>query len=159
MINKFIRGKGIFRMNKQLLENSEYLKLVNKLIDEEIIKYAVPVYDYNVIKNISGKEIQFTIDDELFLEVLLLRIRGETIKFSANLKKNKNAKEKKLISDIKQIEESDSLQQLTDILYDKKEELQEIRNQKLTGHIVRSRIQCLGEYKKPTKYFCSLDKS
>ena len=131
--------------------------MVNHLIDEEKLNYAVPVYDFNKVKTIPDNEIQFTISDELFLEMLLLKIRGETIKYCTEKKKKLIKKENELISDIKIIEESDTLLHISDLLNDKKSELQEIRNVKLQGHIIRSRMQQLSENEKPTKYFCSLE--
>ena len=44
--------------------------MVDMLIKEEAAKYAVPVYSTDYIGN-SPDNISFTIDDEIFLEVLL----------------------------------------------------------------------------------------
>ena len=79
-INKFERGRGLWRFNSQLLQNKEYIQLVKNLIKEEIVKYAVAVYSQTFL-NTSGceKEMQLTIDDSTFLEVLLLRIRGKLL--------------------------------------------------------------------------------
>ena len=44
--------------------------------------------------------IAFEISNQLFLETLLLRIRGETIKFSSKLRKIQNNKEQSLIKEI-----------------------------------------------------------
>ena len=46
--------------------------LVNKLIQEEKLKYAIPVYNLNYL-NMSSEDIAFTINDGNFLEMLLLR--------------------------------------------------------------------------------------
>ena len=54
---------------------------------------------------IHDSEIQFTINDQLFLETLLMEIRGKTISFASYLRKNNNDKEKKLIEEIAQMEE------------------------------------------------------
>ena len=45
--------------------------------------------------------LSFEINPELFLDVLLMDIRYTTIQFSANLKRIREADEKKLTSDIK----------------------------------------------------------
>lgn len=157
MINKFVRGRGVFRMNTELLKNENYIQLINKIIKEEKHKYALPIYALNAIDNLPENEIQFTIPDDLFLETILLRIRGETVKFSSEIKKCTKKRENDLISDIKLIEENENLMQITDLLDDKKSELQEIRNSYLKGHIVRSRMQWLSEGEKPSKWFCSLE--
>ena len=49
------------------------------------------------IEDISSNEyLQFIIDDDTFLELLFLRIRGECIKFSSVLKKNNNTTKRAL---------------------------------------------------------------
>ena len=68
----------------------------------------------------------FTIDPDLFLEMLYLRIRGETIKFASLLKKNNNRREQELIKDIEILEsQNDSLDSSN--LLDKKQELESLR--------------------------------
>lgn len=57
--------------------------------------YALPVYSRNGISTISDSEIQFTINDKLFLETLLMEIRGKTISYSSYIKKRNNENEKK----------------------------------------------------------------
>ena len=42
--NNFSIAKGIWKFNYSLLKNKEYLKLINEIIEDEIIKYTVPVY-------------------------------------------------------------------------------------------------------------------
>ena len=46
------------------------------------------------IRNISNEQIEFIKNDQLFLETLLLKVRGNSIKYSS-LRKKKN-KQKKL---------------------------------------------------------------
>ena len=94
------------------------------------------------------KDLVFTIDDDLYLEILFLRIRGETIKFSSMQKKRNNLKEKSLLQNIEHLEvtRNTNLQ----LLSDKKVELENIRNERLQGQIVHPR--------KPSTYFCNLEK-
>lgn len=51
--------------------------------------YALPVYSRNCIPTIFDSEIQFTINDQLFLETLLMEIRGKTISHSSFIKEKK----------------------------------------------------------------------
>ena len=44
-INKFLQGKGLWKFNNSLLECPEYVDLVNGIIVEEKLKYAVPLYN------------------------------------------------------------------------------------------------------------------
>ena len=85
---KFERGKGIWKLNCSLLKQQEYLNMINRLIEHEKQIYSVPIYNYENLSHIPDSDIQFTINDSDFLEVLLLKIRGETIKF-ATKQKNK----------------------------------------------------------------------
>ena len=119
-LNKFTTGKGVWKMNNSLLTNNDYVSTINNIIEEEILKYALPVYNLKFLKNIDGN-VQFKIDSDLFLELLFLRIRGETIKFASMLKKKTNLKEKQLINDIESIESNEVLKNTNyDLLIDKK---------------------------------------
>ena len=43
VMNPFTKGKGIWRFNNSLLYDKDYLNLVNTIIDEEKVKYAVHI--------------------------------------------------------------------------------------------------------------------
>ena len=86
LLNTFNHGKGVWKFNNSLLEDTKYLNLINKIIVEEKQKYAIPLYSVEFL-NENYSDIQFTIDNDVFLEMLLLRIRGETIKFATFEKK------------------------------------------------------------------------
>ena len=77
-------------INCSLLENKDYLSMVNNLMNSEKLNYAVLVYNPNLVNQISDRDLHMNIADGLFLEVLLLKIRGETIKFASRFKKIKN---------------------------------------------------------------------
>ena len=67
--------------------------MINNLIDSEKLNYAALVYNPNFVNQISDRDLHKNIPDNLFLEVLLLKIRGETIKFLSHLKnKEQNLK-------------------------------------------------------------------
>ena len=72
LLNKFRRGKGIWKCNCSLLKDDKYISLVTKIIQEEKLKYAVQVYDLNYLSNISDDDVALTIDDGQFLELVLL---------------------------------------------------------------------------------------
>ena len=107
-INKFKVGKGVWKFNNNLLKNLDYLDLINNTIQNEVLKYAIPVYNLDFIKT-NYKSLNFVIDHDLFLEVLFLRIRGETIKFATTLKKENNIKENELKRDIEHLESNQDL--------------------------------------------------
>lgn len=156
IINKFTRGPGIWKLNCSLLTNPDYIILINRIIDEEKKKYAVPVYNLHYLNTILDSEIQFTVDPKTFLEMLLLRIRGQTISFSSKLKRKKIDTEETLIGQIESLQNQNNICLNDSALEEKKEQLQELRNEKLKGQLIRSRAQWLNEGEKPTKFFCSL---
>ena len=154
ILNNFTLGKGIWKFNNSLLELPQYISLINKVIEDELVKYAVPVYSIDHIK--TGKDLNLIIDYDLFVEVLFLRIRGETIKFASHEKQKNNMAEKQLINDIETLEKSETIHN-PQLIMDKKVELEALRQQKIKGQMVRARVNWLKEGEKPTKYFCSLE--
>ena len=72
-LSSFKHGKGYWKFNNSLLKNQEYLDLINKIITEEKVKYAVPVYSQNYLTN-TDETKEFSIPCDLFLETLFLRI-------------------------------------------------------------------------------------
>ena len=57
--------------------------------------YALPVYNLSYLED-HYKEVQFTIDYDTFLEMPLLCIRGETVKFASFIKTKNESMEKAL---------------------------------------------------------------
>ena len=100
----------------------------------------------------------------MLLEMILLMIRGETIKYSTRKKKEREKLQKQLEEEITKLEKNvtENFQHLTqedfDLLEEKKLRLYDIRRNIIEGVMVRSRCryQELGE--KPTSYFFNLEK-
>ena len=157
LLNKFNHGKGVWKFNNSLLKNTKYLKLTNKIIAEEKQKYDIPLYSVDFL-NENYSDIQFTIANDVFLEMLLLRIHGETVKFATFEKKKKCVHlENTLIKDIETLEANKLLHSSNiELLHDKRHELMALRKIKLRGNSVRSRQQFLQEGEKPGKFFCNL---
>lgn len=105
-IGNFTHGKGLWKFNNSLLHDSDYIKTINTIIMKIKENYALPVYSRNGISTISDSEIQFTINDQLFLETLLMEIRGKTISYSSFIKKRNNEKEKKIVTEMNRLEEN-----------------------------------------------------
>merc|ERR1712074_9970 len=89
--NSFIPGHPLWKHNNSLLTDIEYLNIINNKIHEIKCQYALPIYNLENLNLIPDSELQFTIDDQLFLEVLLMEIRGKSISYSC-FKKKKNEK-------------------------------------------------------------------
>ena len=88
--------------------------------------------------------------------MVLLRIRGETIKFASFQKRKKSEQENRLVKEIANLESKLGHDNLV-IMEEKKVELEKLRERSIQGNIIRSRPQWLIEGEKP-KYFCSLEK-
>ena len=53
----------------------------------------LPVYNADFFKdNLNNDQLQFTVSHQLFLEVLLMEIRGKTISYSSYKKKERERK-------------------------------------------------------------------
>ena len=86
------RGRGYWKFNNTLLKDKDYVSLIKIQLT---MKRTYVSNENNLTHgNISNKEIQFNINDQLFLETLLMMIRGNTIKYSSE-KKKKYKKRKK----------------------------------------------------------------
>ena len=108
--SRFQMGRGVWNFKNSLSENQEYLTLINKVIMQEKIKYAVPFYTLDYLQTTSSSGyIQLVIDDDLFLELLYFKIRGETEKFSSTLKKMVQVKENDLKQNIAFLEATETL--------------------------------------------------
>ena len=95
------RGKGYWKFNNTLLKDNEYVTLIKNTIEDVKKTYVNNGNDVNI----ANDEIQFNINDQLFLETLLMMIRGNTIKYSSEKKKRKRVKEENALEeDIKRLE-------------------------------------------------------
>ena len=153
----FKHGKSYWKHNNLLLTDTEYLNIINKHITETKKQYAVPIYNFENIETIPDSDIQFTINDQLFLDVLLMEIRGKAISYSSFKSKERNKTEQELIERITLIENNLGTNNI-ETLENLKAQLNEIRQEKLKGHVISSRAKHIDKGEKPTKYFCGLEK-
>ena len=102
------------------------------------------------------------IDPQLFLEALLLEIRGKTISYCAWKKKCKNAAQSLALHQLELAEiASDKQPNSEDLLreLDKaREEVNKLAQKEAEGAECRARVKWQVEGEKPSKYFCSLEK-
>ena len=156
------RGKGLWKFNNALLENLEFVDMIKAEISLINQTYALPVYSEAFVATDNGETIDISISSTLFLETLLCQLRGKIIKFSKTLKKQETEAEDTLVSSIKKLQEE------IDSDYDnliKKNSLRELslqlenlREKKIKGCIVRSRASLTDTWEKPSKYFLNLEK-
>ena len=153
------RCRSYWKFNNSLLYDKKYIELVKKSILETKKQYAVPLYNFDNLCSVSNEDIHFLINDQLFFETLLLEIRGKTISYACHKKKTENLEEKNLLSEIERLEllnvlDEDSKKSLDE----NRTKLEILRNKKLQGMIIRSRMQWIDQGEKPSRYFCSLEK-
>ena len=152
------KNNTYWKFNNSLLKDKEYVDLIKKTIDNVIRQYAVPVYNLDNLKNINKEDIVFEINDQLFYETLLLEIRGVTISYSSYKKRKDEKEENSLIMDIERLESTNALNHIEMLtLEEKKMRLQELREHKLKGLILRSKLNWLQQGEKPSNYFCKLE--
>ena len=97
------RGKGYWKFNT-LLKDDLYIEKIKKTIEEVKNTYVV---NQNIDErvNTSNENIEFNVNEQLFLEILLMIIRGNTIKYSSRKKRKKQEEEKKVEEEISKLEE------------------------------------------------------
>ena len=152
--NKFTRGHSYWKFNNSLLRDRAYVNEIKNVIDRVKEQYALPVENI-AIKDIPHNNLTFTINDQLFFEVLLMEIRGKTISYSSFLKKQENKDEEKLLNDLKQLMSEPILNH--DLIRAKNLSLEDLRNKKMEGVKLRSKAKWIDEGEKVTQYFCNLE--
>ena len=153
----FKKGRTFWKFNNSLLKDTTFVNLVKQIIIELKKEYAALVYDFDNISSINDDDLVLTIDDQLFFEMILLKIRGKCISYSTLKKKRQETKlEELLIKEIQHLEESPTGDNVH-VLEQKHMELRNLRNKKLEGMIIRARARWLFEGEKNSKYFCNLE--
>ena len=105
--------------------------------------------------------MEITIPIHLFINTLFCQIRGETIKFSKRQSRILKDEENKLIAKITDLEnkiDKNNTNSEINKLEEHNIKLEELRNNRLKGHQIRSRYQHYKEWEKPSKYFLNLEK-
>ena len=150
-----MKGKGLWKFNNSILHDTEYVKLVKKQIKDVKEQYAVHVYNKETLRDIDNLDIQLTIDDQLFLEILLTKIRGTTISY-ATFKKRERAKlENTPTREIRKLKENAQSDQNFIEIEERKSQLRILRQNEMRGQYIRSPTQWIEEEEKPTISFCN----
>lgn len=155
-MDNFEHGRPLWKHNNSLLADSEYLKIINSKILEVKKQYSLPVYNLDNIDKIPDNELQLVINDQLFLETLMMEIRGKSISYATYKKKSKDIEEKELIKTIQNLE-NNLVEETVPKLEKLKQDLCNIREEKMQGILVRSRANIIENGEKPSQYFCSLE--
>ena len=94
----FSHKSGLWKHNNSLLSDIVYVQEINKKIDDIKLQYALPIYNHQNINEIPDSELQFTISDQLFLETLLMELRGKSISCGSYKKKRNTNYRKQIIN-------------------------------------------------------------
>jgi exonuclease III len=162
MISKHTRGRGYWKFNNSLLNEVEFVKMVKKKIVEIKTQYAASPYNADNVINCPNSEIQFTVNDQLFWETILVMLRGDIMHFASKKKRNEKAEEFNLNKQILEIEEEikqDPTQYIINVekLDILNKDLEKLRKLKIDGMIIRSRVKWTELGEKSTNYFCNLE--
>ena len=156
-LSDFTIGRGLWKFNNTLLHDIEYIQTIKEQIKKVKEQYACLAYNRDNIDQIDSLEIQFTINDQLFLETLLTEIRGKSISFASFRKKERNKLENTLSEDIRLLENNLQTEEVLAEIEKKKSDLKILREEKMRGHFIRSKMQWTEEGEKPSKYFINLE--
>ena len=162
---RFQRGKGFFKFNNSLINDLDYVKIICESIKMVTIQYAEDIYDQDFLDNASPEQLQsviLTINPQLFLECLLLEIRGKTIAYCARQKRLRNGAQNLAIhrlelAEVNSDKEPDNIE-LKRQLDIAREEVEEHNKRVTEGVQCRARVRWQVEGEKPSRYFCSLEK-
>ena len=143
-LNNIKRGPGIWKFNNSLLQDEQFVSKIIKTIKETIIRYAKYEVVFDENDTVVGN-CEFSVNDQLFFETLIMLLRGECISYSSFKKKQTVNDEKNLERKIEILEQSvvtsnDKLSILKEI-DDKKLQLESLRLKIYNGIITRSRIK------------------
>ena len=126
-------------------------------------EYAVMLYDRKEMHNIPISDVQFTISDQLFLDVLLMKRRSKTIAYATMKKRKTKEQEEQLEENIKPLEKKvqrtgEEKKKLEDL----KSKLIEIRSKREwkvycyvlepDGYRKAKKCQHISEFRKKTLY-------
>ena len=141
------------------MKDIKYVAEVKSEIKNVIEEYSVRNNSANVDVECINPGVELVVQDKLFLDFLLMKIRTKTISYATLQNKNRREKEDKLAHEIDAIERKTHKtdEDLRTLKY-KSEELVSIRNRNMEGVLLRSRARWVAEGEKITKYFCNLEK-
>ena len=156
IFKKVQKGKTFWKFNSSLLKNVNYVNEIHASILSIKKQYAASPYNLESIDLIENEYFQTVLNPQLFFEILLLELRSKTIAFSSALKRKEIDRVKQLESEITNLDRSDPLGNF-EVIREKQGELNNIREKRLEGSMVRARAKWIEEGEKPSSYFCNLE--
>lgn len=140
--DKLERGPGFWKLNTSLLQDKDYVDAIKRVIVETV-------------------NLNTEVDPQLLWETIKLQCRGESIKYSSRIRKNKRNKVHKLEKRIQELEQNaiiptnpTEIEQIKKL----KQELDKEIESYTKGSFIRSRARWQEEGERSTKYFFNLEK-
>ena len=159
--SKTKKGRGIWKINNSLLMDEALVLLINEEIELTVRVHACTPYNPEYVKNYTSENIDLMIDIDLFWEVLQAQLRGLIINYATRKKRLQNNRENQLNKEIelatKEINNHVDDRAWNETFKLKQEELEDLREYKLRGALIRARWQQLTEGEKPSKYFLNME--
>ena len=107
---KFKKGKSYWKFNNSLLKDEKYVAEIKDLIKTTTLFYANKDSENYPDFVTQPDLIDFTSDNELFFDVLLMEIRGKTIAYSTFKKGQFIDKEKNILEEIESLENREHIE-------------------------------------------------
>ena len=158
--NQVDRGVGYWKFNNSLLIDAIYVDQVKTTIREIVDRYAASPYQRSNLSDIHPKDVNFIINDQLFLEMLLMEIRTKTISYAAWKNKNSRKAESNLEKEITVLSEKVAKGDVVsnDMLKSKQTDLVNLRKKKMEGVLIRSKTRWMEQGEKPSRYFLNMER-
>ena len=86
-LGKESKNKLLWKFNNSLLKDKLFAEEINDVIKAVVEEYAALPYIREQLSKIPKCDTQFVITDQLFLDVLLMKIRSKTISYAAMKKR------------------------------------------------------------------------
>ena len=163
--SKFQRGRGFFKFNNSLIKDKEYVQLISDTIRKVTALYAEDIYTDTFLENMSPEDQQnivLTIDPQLFLEALLLEIRGKTIGYCAWKRKCNSNSYNLAVHNLESLEIASDKQpnsiNIKEQLEQARLEVQSFEKKNVEAAKIRARVRWELDGEKPSKFFCNLER-
>ena len=103
-LDKSVKGKGTWKLNSDLLKNSDLTKQIDGILLMIEIHACTP-YNPEFVKTFATNEISFMVSIDIFWEVLLAHLRGIFISNAAKMKRERSNRECILTIEIENLDE------------------------------------------------------
>ena len=154
------RGRGTWKMNNDLLKDSDFVILIKKSINDIKRTYILPPFNPETL-DATNRNLNLSIPPTLFWETLLVTLRGTIISYSSKKKRQKDKDRKALEKRISQLDEKviSGLALVPDLelLLELNNTLVALRREEQNGCFIRSRAEWTVYGEKPSNFFLNLE--